>query len=423
MTPSTASSHWSPAAVHYECHGCGDCCQFPSPIFVSEAEAQSITALPWAGDSPLHGVQTVIPTRDAEKRPTHRLAKQAGSNRCIFLSQENRCRIHEEFGEQWKPAACRAFPRVAVPLAGEHFQHYSLACRCVRLRTFEEWSTPLTTAESTPFLGHETELVLASGARISAMAFRRWVAPFLNFFRSPMLTPVESVHGAYRFMELTLSGNPNLPSAEVLEQAVAASLPAKVKTMEFPRRLDASQRSLLFQVLFHALNPAPVDFHERSLTAQEAEKAERLQRGEAFRDEVGSPMIWGAPLNTTFAEVRRVACGMEEAQLRETFGVFLAVKLVGLRFHSDPRQHFTVSVHQLLLSCAMILWVAKAKAAEEGLSHFTLEHLDQGIRLIDSSLGTLPLTMLPRKVQEAWATLFHETTFASTAFAELLGDR
>jgi lysine-N-methylase len=40
---------------------------------------------------------------------------------CIFLSPDNRCRIHERFGPDAKPLACRLFPFLLVP-TGDHLR-------------------------------------------------------------------------------------------------------------------------------------------------------------------------------------------------------------------------------------------------------------------------------------------------------------
>lgn len=376
--------------------------------------------LQWPAGSPFLEVKTLIPTKNNEGRSVHRLAKQPGGNRCIYLNAENRCAIHAAFGEAAKPAACRAFPRLQVALAGEQFMNYSLACRCARLVPFGQLLELIEPDLPVPFHAKPAELKLESGKSVLAVSYRDWCGGFLSFFQANDLTAAQAIAAAYRFTELTLTGEPNAPSAGVLRSAVAQSLPAKIPDMHFNSTMDVSQRSLFFQILYYSLNPGPVEFYEWSKAEQERIKVQRLAQGEAFRDELNSPLILNEPLATTFQAVRAVASAVNAQDLKNTFGAFLCAKLVGLRFHSDNTQPFPISVHLLLLSCAEILWTAKAFAAHESQPAFDQTHLEKALRLVDSSIGTLTLSMFPKNVAEAWRTIFTETTFAVTAVKEML---
>ncbi|MBI4582364.1 MAG: YkgJ family cysteine cluster protein, partial [Planctomycetes bacterium] len=51
------------------------------------------------------------------RRRLWRLARRA-DGACVFLGEDNLCRLHAETGAQTKPLACRAYPFVAVPGVG-----------------------------------------------------------------------------------------------------------------------------------------------------------------------------------------------------------------------------------------------------------------------------------------------------------------
>jgi lysine-N-methylase len=47
---------------------------------------------------------------------------------CIFLTEDNLCRIHRDLGESAKPLVCRLFPFQLVPL--EDFAYVTLRQYC-----------------------------------------------------------------------------------------------------------------------------------------------------------------------------------------------------------------------------------------------------------------------------------------------------
>lgn len=96
----------TPRGIRFDCSGCGNCClQWPVPLTgadVAEIERRSYLQ----GTSPIkrlpHGLVNM-------QSFTHSLEKKA-DGRCIFLNDENRCKLHLEHGEESKPAMCRLFP-------------------------------------------------------------------------------------------------------------------------------------------------------------------------------------------------------------------------------------------------------------------------------------------------------------------------
>ncbi len=67
----------------------------------------------WEEHPEYQGVKTT--TREGLVGGRTVLAKRS-DGRCVFLTEENRCRIHELHGEAAKPAVCRMFPLQVVPL-------------------------------------------------------------------------------------------------------------------------------------------------------------------------------------------------------------------------------------------------------------------------------------------------------------------
>ena len=97
----------TPRGIRFGCSGCADCClQWPVPLTSRDVDAiekfqQSGQLTPATRRLPagLPNMQTF----------THSLEKKS-DGRCIFLTEENRCRLHAEHGEASKPSMCRLFP-------------------------------------------------------------------------------------------------------------------------------------------------------------------------------------------------------------------------------------------------------------------------------------------------------------------------
>jgi lysine-N-methylase len=97
-----------PTIQRWDCQSCSDCCRSYA-VGVTEAERERLLAQNWEG---------IVPT--ILEGGGHRLNHRA-DGACVFLDDDNRCRIHAKFGEAAKPMACRIYPFVLVP-AGDHWR-------------------------------------------------------------------------------------------------------------------------------------------------------------------------------------------------------------------------------------------------------------------------------------------------------------
>lgn len=107
-----------PTWQNWDCRGCGNCCR-DYQVAVTDEERQRIEAQGWANDPALGGQPLFVHKGPWWKRRWRLNHGPDGS--CIFLSPEGRCRIHEKFGGETKPLACRVYPFVLVP-AGDHWR-------------------------------------------------------------------------------------------------------------------------------------------------------------------------------------------------------------------------------------------------------------------------------------------------------------
>jgi Fe-S-cluster containining protein len=111
----------------FSCQSCANCCR-EQYVELFAGEPERIAALPWPKTDPLHGLMP-MGRHGGRIYLAHR---PDGS--CVFLNQSNRlCRIHEQFGAEAKPMACRIFPFQITPtFAGEASVSARYDCPTIR---------------------------------------------------------------------------------------------------------------------------------------------------------------------------------------------------------------------------------------------------------------------------------------------------
>ena len=98
-----------PEGINYECTGCGNCC-LAWPVPVTAEDHERIAGLSDSELAPLPGRFRELHSSEAKLQAfTHTLEKRA-DGRCEFLTADNRCWLHLNYGADMKPAMCQLFP-------------------------------------------------------------------------------------------------------------------------------------------------------------------------------------------------------------------------------------------------------------------------------------------------------------------------
>lgn len=103
-----------PVAQNWDCSGCGGCCRVYR-VPVTAEERKRIESQGWEADPALKDT----PYFAADKAGYWLNHRPDGA--CVFLGDDNLCRIHAKFGSAGKPLACRVYPFLLVP-AGDHWR-------------------------------------------------------------------------------------------------------------------------------------------------------------------------------------------------------------------------------------------------------------------------------------------------------------
>ena len=121
------------AEQNFTCRSCGECCRRNFDILITEAERQryeSANASRWFRDSGAPGGVAALPPFEAAAGGLLRIRKRPDGV-CGFLSDDKRCRIHEELGGAAKPLTCQMFPFSFDAVAGETRVTTSFCCPTV----------------------------------------------------------------------------------------------------------------------------------------------------------------------------------------------------------------------------------------------------------------------------------------------------
>jgi Fe-S-cluster containining protein len=113
-----------PNGINFQCTRCGNCC-FSWPVPVTDEDVERIARVTGVGDSgelfrPLVSKSTRLSAY------SHTLEKGA-DGRCQFLTTDNFCRLHAEFGPQAKPSMCQLFPYTFTPTPSGVYASVSFA--------------------------------------------------------------------------------------------------------------------------------------------------------------------------------------------------------------------------------------------------------------------------------------------------------
>jgi lysine-N-methylase len=106
-----------PVLQNWDCHVCGTCCQ-EYQVTLTPEEVRRIEEQGWDPVKDLGG-HALFDRRGPFWRRRVILNHRADDS-CVFLSEQGRCRIHERFGYEAKPLACRLYPFLLIP-AGDHW--------------------------------------------------------------------------------------------------------------------------------------------------------------------------------------------------------------------------------------------------------------------------------------------------------------
>ncbi|GAC1469109.1 MAG: hypothetical protein NVSMB9_12530 [Isosphaeraceae bacterium] len=320
---------------------------------------------------------------------------------CVFLTTENRCRIHERFGADVKPFVCRLFPFVLIP-AGDHWR-VGMRFSCPSAAANQ--GRPAAEAENDlKHLSHLLEQhvgrsadsapppLLQAGLQLSWPDVGRVVQVFVEIVqdrrdrlerRLRKCLAVAHVCGRTRFDNL--QGKRLSKYLQAVRNAMETEVPREAEDLKPPDRL-------LGGVLFRALLAI---FARRD---RDVDRASSI-RGRLGRVLDGWRFVRGRGLvprvneflpETRFEEVER-SRGLTP-EIDETLERYYLVKLNSLQFCGPPNFDLPLlaGLESLVLTLPMILWLRRALSDRP-----PEEAVRQAIQLVDDHFGGNPILGFP----------------------------
>lgn len=411
-----------PEKLTFECTRCGDCCR-GWQVMLGPGEAERFQALDLPGD--LAEIPIVA------KQGKRSILARRDDGACVFLGDENQCRIHEHFGADAKPLMCRLYPFGFFPVGDRIAVDVSFACRSVSEGTgpplqarVPEWTKLVfetDDADDTDDTRHRfSKKYDVDGALLWELEHH-----LLELLSNRSLSLVERVRAVSEYIRLATTSDPRTNAAHQLRQVMVSGIPALVVEHKSgaPLTMDKTQRAILFHLLFLHLNPTPPELVIASGKKRHKEVKRRVQAADGYKLEGAFPWLDNRELDVDYRAVAAIDSGYfgEEAGC-ELVERYFEAKIVGQRFmrEGEGELPFIEAVPRLMLLFPMLVWTAKALAADEGADAVADAHARRGLRLLDRSFGEVRLAELPAKQRKAWQFVLLETELASCASADML---
>lgn len=395
---------------------------------LADGEADRLASLPWDGpDRDLAGIEPGV-SLPGDGVPGRLVLSRRDDGACVYLGTENQCRIHERFGAEAKPLMCRLFPFGFSTLGDRVAVDVSFACRAVR----EEWGAPLST-----HVQEWTRLFSAAPRESKEHRFsRKYDVPgeilaevenhLLELFSEERLSLPDRIRAVWEFHRLGTTSDPSTDAARKLREVMRKGIPKQVLERPVPpgsETMDKTGRAVFFHLLFLILNPTPRDLLSLSGQAKEREVRLRVQAADAYRFPDSRPLIDNRESAATYGAIGAVSPEyLARGDGASLLARYLRAKVQGQRFmrEGDDEIPFLEAVPRLLLSYPMVVWTAKALAAERGAAEAADGDTRGALRLVDRAFGQIRLSLLPSAQRKAWRFVLLETDLPIAATWEML---
>jgi len=391
-----------PTFVNYDCELCGWCCK-QYDITFSEAEYKRLSSHDWGKLEPdMAGQDWCAPYHNRRSPDSYRLRYKPEGG-CVFLADDNKCRMHAHVGELAKALGCCVFPFTFVRTPSGVYVGGRFSCRAMaygrgapvihrekQLRKQFELVAQAGHAPQYPdnviFAGNRTlpwsdymhldEAILRILLRDDLALVQRLFA-LCKFLETLREAKVEKVRGA-RFKEFV-----ELLEQGLLHEAAREELPPPVRGI---RKVMFRQFCFIFQRREGGY------YHELGLGGKLKVRLGNLGRAIQFAFGFGAPRLAEFPDKFRLADI----AGLKPHTLGplEELAVsrFLAAKVFGKQYFGKLFYGYSLldGIAFLLLAAGAVMWYARARALARGAETTNHEDVIESIRYVDFCFGSSP---------------------------------
>ena len=381
-----------PVLQNWDCHSCTDCCRIEAAV--GDDEKQRIEKLDLAGDPEMAAGPWF--ERKGWGWSRRWVLKHRPDGSCVFLTASHRCRLHERFGADAKPFACRLFPFLLIP-AGNHWR---VGMRYACPSAAANKGRPLT--EHAGELMHLTPLLeqhvgrsgdtapppaLQVGQQVPWPDVLRMVQALVEIVQNRgsrlerrLRQCLALAHVCRQARLENLSGGKLSEFLQVVRTGVDGEVPRNAADVQPPGWIGR----LLFRTMLAIFARRDLGLHQGPATRS---RLGRLRSGWRFvRGRGPVPRVNSALPDTTFEAVE--SCPALPPEIDETLERYYLVKLQSLQFCGPPNFDlpFWAGLESLVLTLPMILWLARALTPLA-----PLPAVDKALLLVDDHFGGNPI--------------------------------
>ncbi|MEK7756926.1 MAG: YkgJ family cysteine cluster protein, partial [Planctomycetota bacterium] len=374
----------------WSCHSCGLCCR----TLVGHLTAEERRRLDGQGWAQQLGVAPYVKIGRGWA-----LNKQP-DGACVFLDEQNRCKIHAKFGEADKPLACRIFPFSVRPVRGAWQASLRFDCpsvtssKGVALGGHRGWL-----GELVGRIEHDDESEdiadFHRGVRATVEELRTLTARLSRWLSDGEKSMTDRLIGATR-LTATLYGaklrkvrGPRF--AELLDLLLEA-LPRDCATR--PELPTARQRAMLRQYAFAHAEHVSLAEMRSGLGGRWAKRWQQLHSAKQFlRGEGVVPNLPGFDTQVTFASVEAVGPAVERGEeIADLVRRYLSARIEGRTVFGGGFYGWSVfaGLGALWLLTAATGWLARYHAAVERRTSISFEDFALALGIVDRAATRLP---------------------------------
>ncbi len=383
--PKVATQRWS-------CHSCGDCCR-TLVVHVFEHERQEIERLGSTealGDAPLVrvGGGWVL-----NKRP---------DGACVFLDDQDRCRIHSAHGEKAKPLACRLFPFSVRAVEGAWQATLRFDCPSAvaskgePLDRHRAWISTLSDLLPRQATSPGDGALLSPGPPATPDEIDAITKAYLRWMNNTERPLTERLVGAAR-VSATLSGaklaKVRGPRLRELLDVLFGSLPVECTVP--PAAPSRRQAALLRQSVFAHTQHLSLCEIRSGCIAKLRKRCQQVVMAWRFRSGKGTvPKIPGLAECVTFASVEAVrSAPRDPASIDDLLERYVAARITGRAVFGQGYYGFDVfdGLTALWLSVAVVGWLARLWSALEGRETVVFDGVAHALGMVDRAATRVPV--------------------------------
>lgn len=382
--PSIAGQKWS-------CHSCGDCCK-TLVGHLTDAERSRLDGQGWAREL---GVDAYV------RIPRGWALNKRADGACVFLTDDNRCRIHAKFGEESKPLACRIFP-FSVRRVSNGWQA-SLRFDC-----------PSVTSTSGASLDQHRRSVEVLAGQIERSSSPR--PEKVQLKRGRPASDMETDALASRFERWLIRGRAAMTArligaARLLAMFDQAKL-GKVRDERFVELLDllvetlpdeatqpvaapsTRQQAMLRQLVFAHAEHVTLGELRAGVAGRFRKRWQQLHKAKAFlRGDGLVPEIPGIGGTATFAQVDAVTVTRGDCErIDDLLRRYLLARIEGRTTFAAGYYDWPMvaGLTACLLSVAAAGWITRFRAAASGRAAFDFTDVAAALGIVDRAATRLP---------------------------------